>query len=310
MKLSEQDRGRLRQVVKLCKWLFTPLALLFLLVSIWQARFIMQNAWENSKGAYFALAVLAWMGTHLLSPWFVSTALGASGATIHYRQALNLHLSYLPSRYMPGGIWHTVARVSGLYHLGVSTNQLSSFVILENLVALSVTLSIGGFLVGFYKHNSDWQLIAYFVATISLAMLLLCPILVNRFVLGSFNKVKFASYFKGILIIILFWSFASASFLLFVSSFLGNLVVPAWLQIIGVYLFSWGIGFLAIFAPQGVGVFEIVAASVMPISLPFNFNALVVLVAGFRLVVVFADLFMWVGWWLISVCLRLYRVKS
>lgn len=310
MKFGIQNRGRLRQVFKLCKWLFTPLALLFLLVSLWRARFIMQDAWDNSQGVYLALAILAWMAAHLLSPWFVSTALRASGAEIPYRQTLNLHLSYLPARYIPGGVWHTVARVSGLHHLGVRPDQLSSFIIFENLVALCVTLSIGGVLVGFHKQNSDWQFIAFFVAAMSLIILVLCPVLVNRFVMRSFDKIRFASYIKGVVIIILFWSFASASFLLFVSSFLDSLVVSAWLEIIGVYLFSWGVGFLAIFAPQGVGVFEVVAASVMPVVLSFNFSALVALIAGFRLVVVFADLFMWVGWWLISVCFGLFRVKS
>lgn len=252
----------------------------------------MQDAWENSQALYLTLAILAWMATHLLSPWFVSTALRASGAKIPYRQTLNLHLSYLPARYIPGGIWHTVARVSGLHHLGVRPDQLSSFVIFENLVALCVTLSIGGTLVGFHKQNSEWQVIAFFVAAISLIFLVLCPILVNRFVLRSFDKIRFASYIKGLLVVVLFWSFASASFLLFVSSFLENLIVSDWLEIIGVYLFSWGVGFLSIFAPQGVGVFEVVAAKMLTTTLPFN--AMVAFIAGFRFVTIFADFFVWI----------------
>jgi hypothetical protein len=59
----------------------------------------------------------------------------------------------------------------------------------------------------------------------------------------------------------------------------------------GIYLFSWGVGFLAIFAPQGIGVFEFVASELM--ASPVGFMGLAALIAGFRIVVLVADIAVW-----------------
>ena len=59
----------------------------------------------------------------------------------------------------------------------------------------------------------------------------------------------------------------------------------------GVYLFSWGVGFIAIIAPQGIGVFELVASELM--DGPIGFMGLAALIAGFRVVVLVADILVW-----------------
>jgi hypothetical protein len=249
------------------------------------------------------------MVTHLLSPWFVSTVLRACGTKVSYRHNLALHLSYLPARYIPGGVWHTVARVSGLHRFGVRPSHLSCFVIIENLVAVCVTLAVGGSLIGFYKHNQELQLVIFCIATASLILLILCPALVNKFVLrADVSKINFACYIKCIFIVILFWMVASASFTLFIYSFLYNSISSSWIEIIGVYLFSWGVGFVAIFAPQGVGVFEVVAATVMQINLPFSTTLGILSV--FRFVAIFADFCAWVVWSVWKIFTNLSRMRS
>ena len=291
---STQTINRFRQLFSLCKWLFTPVALVFLLAAIWQSRLIIRDALGHSLPVYLILAMLAWMPVHLLSPLFVRIVLNSSGIKVCYHQILELHLRYLPARYIPGGIWHTVARVGGLHHLGVHSRHLSSFVILENFVALGVTLTVGGMLVGFYQAGRIWQPIALLSASISLIVLVLCPALVNRFILNPIGRIRYKDYISAVIISTIFWSFATTSFLLFISSLPNSFVISGWLEIVGAYLFSWGMGFIAIFAPQGVGVFEAVAADTMPTNLPFS--ALVALLAGFRLVVILADVLMWAGW--------------
>jgi hypothetical protein len=59
----------------------------------------------------------------------------------------------------------------------------------------------------------------------------------------------------------------------------------------GIYLFSWGVGFLSIFAPQGLGVFELVASELLKGSI--GFMGLAALIGGFRAVVLVADLVVW-----------------
>lgn len=287
-------RLRLRQFISLVKWLFTPLALAFLLTAIWQSRLLLRETLVQSFSAYLIFAVIMWMLVHLLSPVLVSVILNACGTKVCYRQTLELHLRNLPARYIPGGIWHTVARIGGLRQIGVPPRLLSSFVVLENLIAVGTALTAGGIVVGFHQQDGIWQSFAFLAAGISLIILVLCPVMVNRFILKNAGRIGYRRFLSLILVSSISWLFAATSFLLFLSALPNSYPTYAWLEIIGAYLFSWGVGFLAIFAPQGVGVFEVVAAAIMPTNLPFH--AFIALVAGFRFVVILADMLMWSGW--------------
>jgi hypothetical protein len=63
-------------------------------------------------------------------------------------------------------------------------------------------------------------------------------------------------------------------------------------------LFSWGIGFISIFAPQGIGVFEVVAADLLRGVEPLMGIAAVI--AGFRLIILTADAVAWLTLQLLS----------
>ena len=65
----------------------------------------------------------------------------------------------------------------------------------------------------------------------------------------------------------------------------------------GIYLFSWGVGFLSIFAPQGIGVFEFVASEFM--QGPIGFMGFAALIGGFRVVILVADMITWSGYQLL-----------
>lgn len=294
MIISENTRRKFRKLITLIKWIFTPIALTFLLAAVYHSRAFIRNTLVHSLPGYFILAVLVWMAGQLLSPLFVHAVLSGCGEKIDYRKILDLHLRYLPARYVPGGIWHTVARVGGLHRLGVHSKHLGSFVFLENLVALGVTFTVGGTLVGLHSVDRVWQPIALVLALTSLTVLLVCPILMNRLILKTFGRTWYRNYIAAVIISILFWSFATTSFLLYISAFPTSIVTSDWIGIAGAYLFSWAMGFIAIFAPQGVGVFEVVAAELISANLPFS--ALVALLLGFRLVIMVSDVCMWAGW--------------
>ena len=57
------------------------------------------------------------------------------------------------------------------------------------------------------------------------------------------------------------------------------------------YLFSWSIGYLAFFAPQGIGVFEVTLANMLDTSL--TVGSLAVIIAGFRIIIFLADITLW-----------------
>ena len=293
MKLKVGINPKIRKLFKLCKSFFTPIALVFIVASIYQSRLIVRDAWIDSQPYYLVIAVVLWMLAHLFSPWFVSIILNACGAKIPYRDNLALHLNYLPARYIPGGVWHTVARVTGLHHLGVQPINLTSFVIVENLVALCITLVVGGIFISFDQKNTYLKITIYLVVALCIILLLMCPYFLNKFLLKN-KFIKYKKYIAGLLVAIFFWMIASISFLFYISSFFEVNSLNICIKIIGSYLFAWGVGFISLFAPQGFGIFELVAAKVMPLN--FNFSATVGIMAGFRLIVMSADLLMWICW--------------
>jgi hypothetical protein len=131
----------------------------------------------------------------------------------------------------------------------------------------------------------------------------LCPFFVNRFLLRSVGKISYKKYTYSVFIIVVFWMIASASFLLYLISLFNESVIGLWVEVVGAYLFSWWIGFVSIFAPQGVGVFESVAAVVMPIKI--HFTEAVGFLVGFRFVIMLADICMWICW----SCWRFYKYR-
>jgi hypothetical protein len=63
------------------------------------------------------------------------------------------------------------------------------------------------------------------------------------------------------------------------------------LDVAGAYLFSWGIGYISLFAPQGIGVFEAVAGNML--VTPMSFGEMAALIAGFRIISLVADGVVW-----------------
>jgi UPF0716 family protein affecting phage T7 exclusion len=65
------------------------------------------------------------------------------------------------------------------------------------------------------------------------------------------------------------------------------------------YLFSYVVGFVSIFAPQGIGVFEAVYSELASSELPRT--QLMIFVAGFRVLLMLSDMLTWLGFMLFKI---------
>jgi hypothetical protein len=65
------------------------------------------------------------------------------------------------------------------------------------------------------------------------------------------------------------------------------------------YLFSYVVGFVSIFAPQGIGVSEAVYSELASSELPRT--QLMIFVAGFRVLVMLSDMLTWLGFMLFKI---------
>lgn len=273
------------------KLMFTPIALAFLVYFAWRSRTELSNLLDNALLLNLCLAAVVWALLHALSPLFAVAAFGACGARIDRKTAFSIHIARLPARYLPGGIWHTVGRVMDYRQQGIAKRQISAFVALENGMALSLTLALGGAILYSFRGTDSLGIIAGFASIAGVIGLPVILVILNSRVLDETNRISAFAYLKCALLMLVFWGGAAAAFLCYLSAFPAATGSYGAIEMAGIYLFSWGVGFLAIFAPQGIGVFEFVASELM--VTPIGFMGLAALIAGFRLVVLMADIIVW-----------------
>ena len=280
-----------QQILKWAKRLFTPVAVAFLAYFAWRSRTELAEILSHASITNLLLSAVVWCVLHTIMPVLAVVVFGAAGTRVSWWQAFSTHVARLPARYVPGGIWHTVGRVMDYHEQGVKPRHLTAFVVLENGLAAAVTLAVGAALVGTMRDGTTMGDIAGLIAPVAMLGMLVLPWVVNTRVLESPDRLKGTSYLLSVMVTAVFWIGATTSFLLFLGAFPASGGEYTLLELGGVYLFSWGVGFLAIFAPQGVGVFEVVASELM--TSPIGFMGLAALLAGFRVVVLVADLVTW-----------------
>jgi uncharacterized membrane protein YbhN (UPF0104 family) len=81
-----------------------------------------------------------------------------------------------------------------------------------------------------------------------------------------------------------FWAWAGTVFAIYLAAF-PALEEPGPVAVAGAYMVAWGVGWLAVFAPQGIGVFEVTLAALLVGGL----GGVAVVIAGYRAVVAVRD---------------------
>lgn len=276
----------------LLKRVFTLLAVACLAYFGWQSRTLLFEIASDAAPLQLMLATGLWLIMHLLSPLFVQTVFRSSGHDIGYLAATHIHLANLPARYIPGGIWHTVGRIAAFRELGIDARRITLFVICENSIAVAVAFLIGGSVLYLIRGAQNWGDVAALCAAGGALALVLLPVVIRRWLLRETGGSPVSNYLVSVVIVAVSWCVASLSFVQFVAAFPGLGLATGWLETAAVYLFSWGVGFLAVFAPQGVGVFEVMAGELLRGSL--ELAGFAVLLAGFRAVIFAADFLAWI----------------
>lgn len=282
----------LTQLAKFAKVAITPLAIAFLGYLASQEIGAIENLVRTANTKFLLLSVLLWITGQLLLPIFTMTIFSAWNHPASYGKLLIIHSTRLPAKYVPGGVWHAVARSVDYLNIGISKRQMMTYLLLENLMAACVTLATGGLIILSDAVSIDWILATIAtIVVISIIALMFGPRMLTAGIAGKGVALAPGDYLKGLISIWLFWTVAASSFVIFVLAFDGLHINDTPLQVGGIYMFSWGIGFISVFSPQGLGVFELVAS--MLINAPVSLAYLTTLFAGFRLIVLVADISTW-----------------
>jgi hypothetical protein len=279
-------------ILRTVKRIFLPIALAFLAYFAWRSRDVLLDVVRTAKPIMLALAVIVWTLMHALAPLFSMLVFRARNVPLSYRAAAKIHIANLPARYIPGGIWHTVGRIVSLREMDVSQRDISIFVYLENSLAACLAFVIGGSLLAGIRGIAAWGKIAAISAVGGAVFLAASPLILSLRIIRGDDRFPIRDFIIITAVAALSWCVAATAFVIFVAAFPGLGLGAGPIEIAGVYLFSWAAGFVSIFAPQGLGVFEVVAAELM--SPAGTFMSVAALFAGFRLVILTADATVWV----------------
>ena len=228
-----------------------------------------------------------------IGAWFWTVSLRIQGHGLEtprlFTKATVAASRSLLARYVPGSVWFAVGRVALLRNAGLPVGPLSATAVLEMATSLTVVLMSGLAVLGLsggIPGGAVWMVfvaVALIVAT--------APGGGGRVMawLAARRGIEFALDWRGYLrligINVVFWGWSAVTFLLYLRAF------PAadefrTLLVVGGFLLTWGIGFLAPFAPQGIGVFELTMATVLQAE---GIAPTVVVLGGYRLVLVARD---------------------
>jgi hypothetical protein len=203
----------------------------------------------------------------------------AFGHRLPYGASVRIWSTSELARYLPGAIWQVVGRVMLVRPYGVSGSVCSTTQILELCIFLlgNVLLATSCWLYYGAKELRDvrgWFFAA--MALVPLLALLLHPRVfytIVNFVLARVGKAAIVKRLRGRhLLWVLGWTilglvWQSAAVFLIAQGPLGLKVDWLWI-VAGAYSLAWCAGFLAFWAPGGIGVREIVFVAAMGVMLP------------------------------------------
>lgn len=202
------------------------------------------------------LSFLCILGAKALITGMVHVSWRAAGADLGLRRAaLTYNLSQLP-KYLPGGIWPYVSRVQLARHGPVATPRI------VRGLALETTLLLGG-AVAVAAVAAD---VSSLLGALGAAALVPAVPLARAGALGAQavgvgilarRLARPADLVRGVALALGAWALLGTSFAVLASGGEGADGVA----MAGLFAAAWSVGFVAVFAPAGVGVRELLLAA-------------------------------------------------
>lgn len=287
----------LKKLVHISKVLFTPLAISAIAYVAWVSRYSFLELLINVDLFLLSGSVLVNIMLHLIPPIFtMATTANIPNNKLNYALALRIQCNRLPARYLPGGIWHTVARAYDYKNYGLTVNQIAIYLFLENVLTAVTGLFLGSLMLMIASQYLGYSVIKYFPINslffLLFITLLIFPSLYNRYIAKYKQILTLKKYSIAIVSLFTYRLLSAIAFALYIKAFTDLKVTISVFESIAVYIYSWSIGFIAVFAPQGIGVSELVVSQLIRIDTALE--TFITLLVGFRVLILLADLIAWI----------------
>lgn len=281
-----------RRVLLGCQRVFLALALGGIATYLYLHRAQLSGMMRADLAMHGLLSVAVFLVLHpviVASFYAVQRVLGVPRT---YQATLSSYLTRLPTRYIPGGIWHSASRYLDvkLEH-NAATPLLARIFLLESMVFVSVGLIIGGIWnisLASSLAPDTWLVLAMLVCGGVSALVL---VLVVRWMYGMAGVRWLLIALAPMLVV---WPAAALSFAQLASPILGVQPSCELASLAGTHVTAANMGYIAIFAPQGWGVTELAFVVLSPCELPPS--RVLVSFLAFRLCSLIADTSASGGW--------------
>jgi hypothetical protein len=243
---------------------------------------------DMSRPSLYMCMLIYGMG-HIFATLATSLLLSQLGYARTFRQVLAIHLHYLPAKYLPGGIWHSVGRGGAFIQDGIPAGKVGHLLVLEQVLAIWWSGFLGLLLAAAFSEQ---------FRSIALAALLIWMFISSLSVLFIRKRGNGARLIQPALrpdicaVYVVGWLILAAAFTTYMRA--SGLVHDSALRIVTGYLLSWMTGALAFFSPQGIGVFEFMMTRTLTPSSQGD-AGLAWLIGSYRLVMLTTDILAWLA---------------
>lgn len=246
-------------LLRLLKWLWLVLVLGAVARYLWAHWDEIGPQLRTIALPRLGLAVTLLIASKLLLVILSQRSVALAGHTIPYRRMFTINALSQLAKYLPGGIWHFVGR-AGYYHTdGLPLRAVTQAMIVENLwlVFSAFMTGVSGLLL---YYADGWRLAVVLAGLIAVWWAVLWLIRLRfsgqRDWRASLGTLGFQA---------LIWVLVGASLWALLPS------LDGWRSgglAMGAFCISWVIGYVALFAPGGIGVREAAMTALLAPVLP------------------------------------------
>ena len=247
---------KIKKLIEYSKWIWIAVVIAavgYYVVTKWEniGNYIQQLSIQNLllSGLFILLA-------KLLLAIVSKFSIEKEGYLLSYLDVFRIVSFTHLAKYIPGGIWHFVGRFNAYNEREMKIKSSTRALVHENVWLLSGALFIG-ILFGGLSHQGQRILETAGIRT-PIYILLLLVLLLWIIILFAYEKLfpakRSIRYTLLYLALLFAWLFLGISFGFVLPGFSSNTIF----LFISIYVFGWIVGYLAIFAPGGIGIRETV----------------------------------------------------
>lgn len=278
------------RLLRAARWAYVAALLAVVVWLVWSRRDELAQLVAGARPGLLALALVLGLGQLGVNAGFWTSALDALGERQRWATVVDATARSVPTRYLPGSVWYALGRATLLHRAGASKRAVGTVAVLESALSIVVVLVLGAtlLLLSGRVPAAGWQVAA---ACAGLAVVASPPVvnallgLVARRRGGVAATLTWGRHLRLLGWMAVFWAYSATTFSVYLAAFPG-VDVGSVLEVAGSFMIAWGVGFLALFAPQGAGVFEVTVAALLTRE---AVAGVAVVVGGYRAVIAVRD---------------------